>query len=162
MQNGRRTGLGWTLLAGLGVICLGLTGLRSAAGDDPAASPPSNSSDLYYAKTTMQQELHSSHRTNPADQYRLREGTKINNQVGFFRLDGGKATFVTENGRELGGLPNLNLERVVRVLKGAEDAESIRWHVDGLVTEFVDQNYILISRAVYKSVSQPPLPEQIQ
>jgi len=96
------------------------------------------------------------------DRRRLREGTQVSNESGYFRLDGDGATFVSDNGHQFGGLPNLNLERVVRILKNAEDSQYIRWTVNGMVTEFSERNFLLISRAIYKSVSQPPLPEQLQ
>lgn len=92
----------------------------------------------------------------------LREGAKLDDETGHFRLDGDGATFVNSKGLEFGGLANLNLERVVRVLKNAEEAENIRWIVSGQVTEFSDQNYLLISRAVYKSATVPPVPDQLQ
>jgi hypothetical protein len=91
---------------------------------------------------------------------RLREGTEIAGQTGFFRQDGEGATFVTDD-YELGGLPNLNLERIVRTLKGADEPETIRWSVDGSITEFSGRNYLFISRAVYKSAAPPPVPDQI-
>ncbi len=92
---------------------------------------------------------------------RLREGTLLTNQAGHFRQDGDGAVFVTEEKLEIAALPNLNLERVVRTLKGSDEAESIRWSVNGVVTEFNGRNFLLISRAVYKSASPPPVPEQI-
>lgn len=92
---------------------------------------------------------------------RLREGTEITGQTGYFRQDGDGATFVTDNDYELGGLPNLNLERIVRTLKTADDPETIRWQVDGSITEFSGRNYLFITRAVYKSAAPPPTPEQI-
>lgn len=92
---------------------------------------------------------------------RLREGTTLSNRGGHFKQDGDGAIFVTEDDLELVALPNLNLERVVRTLKGSDEAESIRWSVNGVVTEFNGRNFLLISRAVYKSASPPPAPEQI-
>ncbi len=97
---------------------------------------------------------------------RLREGTVILDQSGFFREDGDGATFVADSttagpGLEFGALPNLNLERVVRLLKSAEEASSVRWSVTGKVTEFAGRNFLLISRAVYKSASPPPVPDHI-
>jgi hypothetical protein len=92
---------------------------------------------------------------------RLREGTLLTDQGGHFRQDGDGAVFVAESGYELVALPNLNLERVVRTLKGSDVSESIRWSVNGVVTEFNGRNYMLIRRAVYKSASPPPTPEQI-
>lgn len=93
--------------------------------------------------------------------HRLREGTEIIGQTGYFRQDGDGAVFVTENDHELGGLPNLNLERIVRTLKTADDTRSIRWLVSGTITEFSGRNYLFITRAIYKSAAPPPTPEQI-
>jgi len=93
--------------------------------------------------------------------HRLREGTEIIGQTGYFRQDGDGAVFVTDNDYELGGLPNLNLERIVRTLKTADETQSIRWRVSGTITEFSGRNYLFITRAVYKSAASPPIPEQI-
>ena len=93
--------------------------------------------------------------------HRLREGTEITGQTGYFRQDGEGAIFVTDNDYELGGLPNLNLERIVRTLKTADETQSIRWRVSGTITEFSGRNYLFITRAVYKSAAPPPTPEQI-
>jgi hypothetical protein len=104
------------------------------------------------------------------DSHRLREGTEISGQTGYFRQDGEGAIFVTDdeseqgglpNEYELGGLPNLNLERIVRTLKTADETQSIRWRVSGTITEFSGRNYLFITRAVYKSAAQPPAPGQI-
>jgi len=94
-------------------------------------------------------------------QRRLREGTIISDQKGHFREDGEGATFVADTGFEFGMLPNLNLERVVRLLKNAEQPTSIRWSVTGQVTEFTGKNFLLISRAVYKSANPPPAPDLV-
>ena len=69
--------------------------------------------------------------------------------------------FVSDDKVEMGALPNLNLERIVRTLKNSDDAQSIRWSVSGIVTEFNGRNHLLISRAVYKSSAPPPIPEHI-
>jgi hypothetical protein len=92
---------------------------------------------------------------------RLREGTILTDQGGRFRQDGDGAVFISENQYEFVTLQNLNLERVIRTLKGSDESESIRWSVSGQVTEFNGRNYLLITRAVYKSASPPPAPEQI-
>jgi len=92
---------------------------------------------------------------------RIREGTTVHDQKGYFRQDGDGATFVTDEGWEFGGLSNLNLERVVRTLKTTDDSRSIRWSVSGLITEFSGRNFLLISRAIYKSTPPPPVPEQL-
>jgi hypothetical protein len=92
---------------------------------------------------------------------RLREGTQFNNALGKFRQNGDAVSFVDENGREIGGLPNLNLERITRMLKTVDEPEGIWWSVSGTITEFAGHNYILITRAVYKATAPPPTPDRI-
>lgn len=92
---------------------------------------------------------------------RLREGTIVNDENGFFREDGDGATFVADSELEFGALPNLNLERVLRLLKSSEEPNSIRWSVSGKVTEFSGRNFLLIRRAIYKSATPPPAPGRI-
>jgi hypothetical protein len=58
-------------------------------------------------------------------------------------------------------LPNLGLERVGRMLKSVEEPESISWSVSGMVTEFGGRNYLLVTRAVYKSSAPPPVPDSL-
>jgi hypothetical protein len=93
--------------------------------------------------------------------FRLREGTRFTNRVGRFRMSGDSLIFIDEDKREIGGLPNLNLERILRMLKSVDEPEMILWSVSGMVTEFSEQNYLLISRAVYKAAAPPPVPESL-
>jgi hypothetical protein len=99
----------------------------------------------------------------PIDQkkLRLREGTRLREIAGRFRPNGDTLIFIDEQRREIGGLPNLNLERIIRVLKTVEEPESIVWSVSGADTEFSGRNYLLISRAVYKTATPPPAPEAL-
>jgi hypothetical protein len=92
---------------------------------------------------------------------RLREGTRLKDRLGKFRQNGESITFVDEDGREMGGLPNLSLERITRMLKTVEEPEGVWWSVSGVVTEFSGRNYLLISRAVYKSATLPPAPNSL-
>jgi hypothetical protein len=92
---------------------------------------------------------------------RLREGTRLKDVAGCFRQSGDSLTFIDGENREITGLPNLNLERILRTLKTVEEPESITWSVSGTVTEFSGHNYLLISRAVYKAAAPPPAPETI-
>ena len=92
---------------------------------------------------------------------RLREGTRLKDAAGRFRMSGDSLTFIDGEGREITGLCNLNLERILRMLKTVEEPESITWSVSGTVTEFSGQNYLLISRAVYRATAPPPAPETI-
>ncbi len=80
----------------------------------------------------------------------LREGTKIDDQVGEFQVAGDRTTFVTDDGkRSFVGLENLNLERVVRIL--SDKPEQLQWSVSGTITEYHGQNFLTITRAVFKS-----------
>jgi hypothetical protein len=92
---------------------------------------------------------------------RLREGTRLKDVAGRFRISGDALTFIDADGREITGLCNLNLERILRMLKTVEEPESITWSVSGTVTEFSGRNYLLVSRAVYKAAAPPPAPETI-
>jgi hypothetical protein len=92
---------------------------------------------------------------------RLREGTRLRDATGRFSQSGDTLSFIDEEGRQIAGLPNLNLERILRMLKTVEEPESITWSVSGTVTEFSGRNYILISRAVYKAAAPPPAPESL-
>ncbi|MBA3483947.1 MAG: hypothetical protein H0T51_19245 [Pirellulales bacterium] len=92
---------------------------------------------------------------------RLREGTQLRDVTGRFRQSGDSLTFIDEDDRQISGLPNLNMERILRVLKTVEEPESIAWSVSGTVTEFAGKNYLLITRAVYKSAAPPPAPESL-
>jgi hypothetical protein len=93
---------------------------------------------------------------------RLREGTRLTDLLGQFRQEGDLFSFVDEEGRTFGCLPNLGLERIANVLKGAEEPDSVWWSVSGTVTEFNERNYLLISRAVYKAAALPPTPDRVE
>jgi hypothetical protein len=92
---------------------------------------------------------------------RLREGTQLTDCLGHFRQTGDVVAFIDENGRDIGGLPNLNLERITRMLKAVDEPENIWWSVSGTITEFSGRNYVLITRAVYKASTPPPSPESL-
>jgi hypothetical protein len=136
------------LLAALGIMVAGHLG--SVAQTNPTEPAPG------YRPSAVSRED-----TDESAKRRLREGTILTDQGGRFRQDGDGAVFIAENQYEFVSLPNLNLERVIRTLKGSDESESIRWSVSGQVTEFNGRNYLLITRAVYKSASPPPAPEQI-
>ncbi|WP_428308800.1 hypothetical protein [Lacipirellula sp.] len=96
-----------------------------------------------------------------AGKLRLREGTELKNVIGRFRQVGDTLTFIDGQNREIGGLPNLNLERVSRVLQTVEEPESVSWSISGRVTEYSGRNFLLISRAVFRSAAPPPPPESV-
>jgi hypothetical protein len=125
---------------------------RPASSSAAAQVPPNSPREI--AQTKAEQDL-------AAARLRLREGTRLRDVAGRFRQSGDELTLIDEEGRELSGLPNLNLERILRMLKTVEEPESITWSVSGTVTEFGGRNYLLISRAVYKASAPPPAPESL-
>lgn len=85
---------------------------------------------------------------------KLREGSKLIDQIGEFQRSGDQFSFFAkENYGGLRVLENLALERIARVL---DDNPSMRlWSVTGVVTEYRNENYLLITRAVVKAQSKP-------
>ena len=81
---------------------------------------------------------------------RLREGTKIVDQVGYFLTTGGSPKFYANDGKDqFEGLENLNLERISRTL--GENPDRLMWSISGMITEYQGSNYLLIERAVLKT-----------
>lgn len=81
---------------------------------------------------------------------RIREGTLLKDEVGTFRLNGTRITFVSQDGKKrLGALENLNLERIARSVR--DNPQQTQWTVSGTVTEFQGQNFLLVSRANRKT-----------
>ena len=78
---------------------------------------------------------------------RIREGTRLVEVSGTFGRMGDRITF-QPTGQEdsLLVLENLALQRVGRVLN--EDRQSLPWVVSGVVTEYQDANYLLLTKAV--------------
>ena len=89
----------------------------------------------------------------PDNQYILREGTAIVEEMGQFRLDGKRVTFVATDGkRSLIGLENLNLDRIARTV--ADHPERLQWKVSGTITEYQGNNYLLVGRAILRDSVQ--------
>jgi len=82
-----------------------------------------------------------------SEDHRLREGTRVEKIHGYFKLTGDRVTFVTTDGKQrLGGLENLALERVARVVK--DSPAQLRWTIAGVITEYRGANYLLVTHAV--------------
>ena len=82
---------------------------------------------------------------------RLREGSKIVDEIGHFELQGDRATFIsTSSKRKLGCLENLGLERIAQVVSD-NAPNQLEWTVNGIVTEYRGSNYVLISEAILKT-----------
>lgn len=157
-MNLRRQSPFWTVAA----LSAGI--LPTAAGEHAVASTPDVRSVESTPETATEPIASTRAAASDADEQRerrFREGTRLHNVVGRFRSTGDSLTFIDAENREIGGLPNLNLERVSRMLQGADEPESVTWSVSGTVTEFSGKNYLLISRAVFRAAAPPPLPENI-
>jgi len=121
---------------GLSLMFLGLMGL--VAGHLNADGRP--------ARTTRNQAASVS---NDAS-YRVREGSKLVEQLGEFRETGGRIAFYPEGARDsLTVLENLALQRVSRDL----ELGTRKWSVSGTITEYHGLNYLLVQRAVLKQRS---------
>ncbi len=141
---------------------MGLWQLRLAAQEIAAAAPSAVAAEAPLAQRDVSTREPEQTADSAKDARRLREGTRLTNCVGHFRQSGDTVSFIDEQGRDIGGLPNLNLERIIRMLKGADEPEAIGWSISGTVTEFSGRNYVLISRAIYKASSPPPSPDRLE
>lgn len=81
---------------------------------------------------------------------RYREGTKLVDRAGHFRVQGDQVFYyIDDDQHRFTGLPNLNLERVALAI--TDDASQLEWSVTGVVTEYRGTNYILVERAILKT-----------
>jgi hypothetical protein len=143
------------VLSGVALFAGTLVASADSAVDDAAPTPPA-------AISSASTDGASSEASASTAALRLREGTQFTDHLGHFRQQGESVVFVDNLGRELGGLPNLNLERILRMLKGVDEPESVAWSVSGTVTEFGGRNYLLITRAIFKSATLPPAPDLVE
>ena len=155
LRRGSPLPVGAAVLSAVAVLALWQFSLRA---DESAAQPAEDAP----VQESFGEALRDAS-AGPADaaHRRIREGTQLTNCLGHFRQTGDVVTFIDESGRDIGGLPNLNLERITRMLKAVDEPESIWWSVSGTVTEFSGRNYVLVTRAVYKASTPPPAPESV-
>lgn len=149
-------------IASLAVAAI-VAGAASFAAEEPPVATSPVSSETAPAAAPKSPVAANDHDDDGIDlsKIRLREGTQLRDVTGRFRQRGESLLFIDDKNREISGLPNLNMERILRMLKTVEEPESIAWSVSGTITEFAGENYLLISRAVYKSAAPPPAPENL-
>lgn len=83
---------------------------------------------------------------------RIREGSKVTDLVGTFRLNGDRLSFTTSHGEQrFETLENTTLERVARAVK--ENRDLGEWRVSGVVTEYLGTNFLLVTRAILRAKS---------
>lgn len=88
---------------------------------------------------------------------RWREGTRLVNIRGRFRVAGERVQFTSEDeALRFACLENLAAERVGRIV--SESPENPFWIVNGNVTEFRGENYLLLTQAVIQARLEPRRP----
>ncbi len=81
---------------------------------------------------------------------RWREGTKMVDIGGQFRVTGDRVTFFSVDGKSrFACLENLNSERIARMV--SESPDSLEWVIQGTITEFRQENYLLVTQAVLRT-----------
>ncbi len=86
---------------------------------------------------------------------RLREGTRLTDVVGQFQTAGDRVSFHPDGqGESYRVLENLALQRIDEYLGANRGAPT--WTVSGVVTEFRGSNFLLVSKAVVRSVGDGP------
>ena len=83
-------------------------------------------------------------------QFIQREGTRIVDRGGYFRMDGDRVVFFSsERKNRYVALENLNLERIVQAL--ADQPRQRLWKVTGMLTEYQGENYLLVEKALLEN-----------
>jgi hypothetical protein len=81
---------------------------------------------------------------------RWREGSRLVDQSGSFKLTGDRVTFISSDGKlKFDGLENLAIERIARTIGDSPDP--LEWSISGLITEYRGANYLLVTQAVLKT-----------
>jgi hypothetical protein len=81
---------------------------------------------------------------------RWREGSRLIDQVGFFKVTGDHVTFISSDGKlKFDGLENLAIERIARTIGDSPD--QLEWSTSGTITEYRGANYLLVTQAVLKT-----------
>lgn len=82
---------------------------------------------------------------------RWREGSKLVDVAGQFKTSGERVAFHAADGKlQFPCLENLNSERVARIV-AESPPDSLDWIVQGTLTEFRNENYLLVTQAVIGS-----------
>jgi hypothetical protein len=82
---------------------------------------------------------------------RWREGSRLVDVAGRFKTSGERVAFHAADGKSrFPCLENLNSERVARIV-AESPPESLEWIVQGTLTEFRNENYLLVTQAVISS-----------
>jgi hypothetical protein len=150
-RSRRRRWRGW-ISVGIGLLAFfGAVRATGSDGDPPVPNNPAGegASEKVAADGASPDPSSSS--------LRMREGTKLTDQLGDFQKSGDRYNFYPLEGKGvLRVLENLALERVAGVL--LDDPSPRTWSVSGVLTEYRGENFLLITRAVLKSRGARPTP----
>ena len=124
-------------------VLLTLAVVGGALGESASRSGASNGERRALDGTTFEE----------TENRRQREGTRLANQLGYFRGSGDGLTFhVRDSEQKYPALENLALERVGKVMSDRHDhPEQLHWNVSGFFTEYRGGNYLFITHAVLES-----------
>jgi hypothetical protein len=144
----------FSFAAVLGGIVAGLNAAEEGWGSNAAAAANASRSDTAdYARTGEPKSA--SGVGGHIDGYlaggRWREGSRLVDVTGQFKTSGERIAFHAADGKSrFPCLENLNSERVARIV-AESPPESLDWTVQGTLTEFRNENYLLITQAVITS-----------
>jgi hypothetical protein len=81
---------------------------------------------------------------------RWREGSRLIDQLGYFKVAGDHVSFISSDGKlKFDGLENLAIERIARTIGDSPD--QLEWSISGIITEYRGANYLLVTQAVLKT-----------
>ncbi len=81
---------------------------------------------------------------------RWREGSRLIEQLGSFKLTGDRITFISSDGKlRMDCLENLASERTAHIIGDSPDP--LLWTVSGVITEYRGTNYLLLSQCMLKT-----------
>jgi hypothetical protein len=144
------------LLAAVGISLLLVS--RAPAADD--SSPPASGSTMERSSSHQAAAPTADQDNKPRIEGgqvngRWREGSRLIDQVGSFRVTGDHVTFTSSDGKlKFEGLENLAIERIARTIGDSPD--QLEWTISGIITEYRGANYLLVTQAVLKTKATRP------
>ena len=147
---GFQLGFGWLIC--LFAIVTNVAWAPAAAVEKQTARPIADVRTEKTAQPTVPDKKPKSASVSKAGQGRfiVREGTRIVDQPGYFRISGDRIVFFsTQHNTRYVVLENLNLERIAGVM--ADQSDRRRWKVNGTLSEYRGDNYLLVEKVVLES-----------
>ena len=130
----------------LGTITAGLAVLAFSLAADDRAPPPAAANSRLAASALLDQPAKPAAPGEKAAE-KLREGTRLTDEIGGFTRVSERVSFAPAGGREpLRCLENLALERISRAIDESQGQR--QWVVSGVITEFRGANFLLVTKAV--------------